>query len=91
MRSSEDFQYSTPFSIDNINEAIISSSPRGMIDLLYLDAAAFDSIPVHEDLFVDPLHLEMDKRPNQLTKWIVEKELSNDLDYGLIREGDYLI
>ena len=85
-----DFQYATPFSIDGIDNTIISFSPRGMIDLLYMDAATVDSTPLHDNMFVDPMDLHVDQRPNQLTKWIVEKELKNDIDYGLIEEGNFV-
>ena len=77
----------TAFSIDDIDDRIVSASPSGMIDLLYLDAAALNSTPIHDKIYVDPLDLDEDQRPNQMVKWIVEKELKNDIDYGLIDEG----
>ena len=90
MKMSSDFRFSTPFSIREINDRITSYSPRGMIDLLYLDAATPDSTTLHDNLFIDPLTLDNDKKPNVLTKWIVEKELKNDINCGLIEEGKFV-
>ena len=90
MKVSSDFRYSTPFSIREINEKIGAYSPRGMIDLLYLDAATPYSTTLHDNLFVDPLTMDSDQKPNVLTKWVVEKELRKDINCGLIEEGKFL-
>ena len=87
MTCSRDFQYSTVFSIQAIEDTIRRFSPTGMLDLLYLDAASFNSTSLHDRIFQDPLEWGVEERPNQLTKWMVEKELKIDIDDGLVVQG----
>ena len=75
MEVSDDFKYASPFSIKDVENAVKSYTPGGMIDMLYLEAAAADAIPLHDRFYVSNPELEEDRKPNHFTKWVVEKSL----------------
>jgi len=39
-----------------------------------LDAASWDATPVHDLYFEDDLNLDIVARPNQFSKWLIEKD-----------------
>ena len=45
-----------------------------MMDLMALDAASWDATPVHDLYFEDDPNLDVVARPNQFSKWLIEKD-----------------
>ena len=91
IRISDDFKYASPFSITDIENAVKSFTPHGMIDMLYLEAAALDATPLHDQFYTPNPEMEEDKKPNQFTKWVVEKSLFNAPNLNVPNKGNFCI
>ena len=90
MSFSTDFEYNTRFSIETIEQSVRACTPNGMLDLMYLDAASWESTPLHDKYFKQDQSIPEDARPNQFTKWVVELALQPDINFDTIQPGTHL-
>ena len=59
-----------------------------MIDLMSLDAANWNSTPIHDEWYVEG-EVDLDRKQNQLTKWMVETGLETEFDPRMVSQGKF--